>query len=89
MSGATAGPGEILVAFDAVELALREYPGSAGAATYAALRALGVVRVDSRGQAFPIDLDMITEQGDRSRAEILAVERRWHAGDYPGGRRVR
>lgn len=89
MSGATASPGEVLVAFDAVELALREEGGSATAATYAALRALGVVRVDSRGQAFSIDLDMIAEQGGRSRAEILAVERRWHAGDYPGGRSVR
>jgi hypothetical protein len=83
VSGGSANPGEILVAFDAADLALREVPGSATAVVYAVLRAVGVPRVDSRGEVFAVDLDTFAAQGSRTRAEILAVERRWHAGDLP------
>jgi len=77
----TATPGEVLIAFDAAALAMRGFPGSATAVTYAVLRAVGIVRVDTHGEPFSIDLDLITAQGARTRDEILAVERRWHAGD--------
>jgi hypothetical protein len=83
----TATPGEILLAFDVADLAASVTGGSILAIVYATLRAVGVVRVDSGGEPFGIDLDMIAEQGvDRS--GVMAVERRWHAGDYPGGRSV-
>jgi hypothetical protein len=59
----TATPGEVLAVLDAVRIEiertnphLRGFNIATSTAAYMALRALGVVRIDQRGEPFAIDL---------------------------------